>query len=559
MIILLLYWTSHFLIKSLCYFRYGKPRAASVIALTDGKLWALDRRVFKRVVLRPKDFRRDIIKILKKVELLKCLDVTQLQRLVDLLNEGHYKSGDYIITQGEKGETFYIVEHGTCDCVINIPDQPPKTVMKLQESSYFGERALLESKPRAANVIATSDVDVLYIDKTAFEEVFGSLNKIIDEDRARREAIALMKLNGPQQINDVTLQGIVSTDSLGPLLLGSFKSTTINLCCRTFLLSDVVNNHFVDSTIRYLECAKILQSPNFVESFLTPKCISIIKQSNAIHLVLNSVIISDLGVFIRSHDKEIITLNNTENNASNNGNNNQVKYMVYLFACIVNALEILHNHNIIYRNVQPEGLYLDANGRIVLIDYRFSKIGLSHNNPNSKTFTICGASDYLSPEQISQIGHSYCVDLWSLGVLLYELTVGAHPFSSNTEVATYSKISQFGTKSFPALKFPDVFDANTKSLINQLLVPIPEARIGANGAFHQLKKHAFFSSFTNYWDTFNTTTSTNNNAIVSPFIKLTQMELKEILDEGMDNSLVSSFDKVTVSEEALSWVKNLDI
>lgn len=72
--------------------RYGKPRAASVRALTRGVLWALDRRVFKRVVLRPADSRREIIRALKRVELFKCLNVQQLQRLTDLLNEGAFSS-----------------------------------------------------------------------------------------------------------------------------------------------------------------------------------------------------------------------------------------------------------------------------------------------------------------------------------------------------------------------------------------------------------------------------------------------------------------------------------
>lgn len=66
---------------------YGKPRAASVIALAEGKLWALDRKIFKKVVMRSMDIRKDIIRVLKKVELLKCLNLQQRQRLADLLSE----------------------------------------------------------------------------------------------------------------------------------------------------------------------------------------------------------------------------------------------------------------------------------------------------------------------------------------------------------------------------------------------------------------------------------------------------------------------------------------
>ena len=518
---------------------YGKPRAASVIALTDGKLWSLDRRIFRKVVLRPKDFRREIIRTLKKVELLKCLNITQLQRLTDLLNEKTFKAGEMIIRQGEQGFTFYLIETGHCECSINSPDGgPPKVVMQLRDHNYFGERALLESKPRAANVTAVTDTKVLYIEKAAFEEVLGPLAQIIDEDRARREAIAASELSMPKTFADVQLQAVVSVDSLGPLLLGAFNSELCNLTCRTFLVTDVVKGSMTDSVARYLETAKLLQqsSQSHEKSTLIPSFLCSFKQSNAIHLVFESPVIADLSAFIRTHSTEFM---------ENDG------YLTYCFACIVSALERLHDNHIIYRAVQPETIYLDASGHVVLMDYRFCKLGLYGSN---KTFTICGASDYLAPEQISQIGHSYPVDLWGMGVLLYELSVGSHPFSSSTEVATYNKISSFGTKSFPTLKFPDSFSNDIKSLINQLLVPTPEARIGAGlNGFHSLKKHAFFRSFSQ-WETIHQTAQ-------SPVAAMARKELAELLQEKLDDSLVRQFDAPTDPQVVgdLAWLKNLEL
>jgi serine/threonine protein kinase len=84
------------------------------------------------------------------------------------------------------------------------------------------------------------------------------------------------------------------------------------------------------------------------------------------------------------------------------------------------------------------------------------------------------------------------VDLWALGVMLYELVTGQHPFSVSGEVATYSKIASYGTKSFQNLPFGDDVSAKAKALINKLVVPTPEARLGVSGGFHALKKHTFF-------------------------------------------------------------------
>jgi hypothetical protein len=80
--------------------------------------------MFKKVVLRPTDTRREIIRALKRVELFKCLNLGQLQRLTDLLHEAEYKRGDYIIRQGEMGDAFYIIVGGRCDCIVDIPMPP---------------------------------------------------------------------------------------------------------------------------------------------------------------------------------------------------------------------------------------------------------------------------------------------------------------------------------------------------------------------------------------------------------------------------------------------------
>jgi CRP-like cAMP-binding protein/serine/threonine protein phosphatase PrpC len=184
---------------------YGKPRAASVIASQDGILWALDRMAFRQILM--KTATPVLVKKLRQVEVLKSLNVQQLQRLSDILTEETFEDGEYIIRQGDAGETFYVITSGAASCtvkddggagrrisgasrsqVLNV-----KEVMRLKEGDYFGERALLNNEPRAANVIAVGTTKCLYIGRHAFEEVLGPLQDIIDEDRKQREAVEMKK------------------------------------------------------------------------------------------------------------------------------------------------------------------------------------------------------------------------------------------------------------------------------------------------------------------------------------------------------------------------------
>ena len=525
----------------LACFRYGKPRAATVIALTSGRLWALDRRVFRSVVMKSSNTqaRKEIIMSLQKVELFQCLNFQQFQRLADLLNEATFQEGDYIIRQGDKGDNFYLILSGRCDCTKTLDTGGELFLVQRKENEYFGERALLNAEPRAANVKAASAVKVLFIGKTAFDEVLGSLADLINEDRIRREALATAVNLSSQRLEGVNLSGLVTTDNLGPILVGSFGSPThsavVNssspstvstiqsLTIRTFILSEVDKHNMSDAALQFIEAIKIISVTSATDgnghrnvglSFL-PRLTTISRDVNAVHLLLDEAVVADMSSLVKASSKEGTYACDADT-------------YVYITACVVAALESLHGVGIIYRAVQPEGLYVTATGKIVLMDFRVCKVG----GVRDRTYTICGATDYLAPEQISQVGHSAPVDLWALGVMLYELLTGSHPFSLAGEVATYSKITSYGSKSFPDLPFADNVSPKAKSLINKLVVATPEARLGVSGGFIAIKKHPLFENV----DWFRL-----NSPNVSP-LRQAAMEVSTELDkDGINASIIESF------------------
>jgi serine/threonine protein phosphatase PrpC/CRP-like cAMP-binding protein len=165
---------------------YSKPRSASVIAITDGILWALDRPVFRRILV--KKSRREIARVLRQVDVLRSLNLHQLSQLCDVFTEVEFAAGESIISQGEVGDTFYILEAGSAMVTMDDGDgKPVRELRRLRPYSYFGERALLLSEPRSANVVAVSPVRCLVLSQNAFEQVLGPLQGIIDEDRKARE------------------------------------------------------------------------------------------------------------------------------------------------------------------------------------------------------------------------------------------------------------------------------------------------------------------------------------------------------------------------------------
>ncbi|KAJ3307944.1 hypothetical protein HDU76_004235 [Blyttiomyces sp. JEL0837] len=148
---------------------------------------------------------------------------------------------------------------------------------------------------------------------------------------------------------------------------------------------------------------------------------------------------------------------------------------------VILAFEYLHGMNIIYRDLKPENLLIDAEGHIKITDFGFAK------EVPDQTWTLCGTPDYLAPEIIQAKGYGKPVDWWALGVLIYEMIAGHPPFFDDDPFKLYEKIL------ICKLKFPPHFDALAKDLVKRLLTPDLSKRYGnlKNGT-EDIKRHKWF-------------------------------------------------------------------
>jgi cAMP-dependent protein kinase regulator len=161
---------------------YDSPRAATVrVATPTALLWGVDRQSFRQLVLTSTLKKRRMYEsFLQEVPILQTLTNYERSTLADAFQEKVVSKGDKVISQGEDGDaSFYIVAEGAARVTADVGGSE-RDLKSLTKGDYFGEIALLERKPRAANVVVESDkATMLYIEGDAFHRLLGNISDIL--------------------------------------------------------------------------------------------------------------------------------------------------------------------------------------------------------------------------------------------------------------------------------------------------------------------------------------------------------------------------------------------
>lgn len=147
---------------------------------------------------------------------------------------------------------------------------------------------------------------------------------------------------------------------------------------------------------------------------------------------------------------------------------------------VLRALNYLHSLSppVLHRDLKPENV-LCIRDRYVLADFGWS------NLDNNLRNTFCGTPDYLAPEMINGQGHNEKLDIWTVGVLFYELIVGRPPFSSKEKITNKRLQQKMIEKNIMEMKFdiPEGITMEAVTGLKRLMAPQPASRPSAKEAF----------------------------------------------------------------------------
>ena len=263
------------------------------------------------------------------------------------------------------------------------------------------------------------------------------------------------------KITDFTIVKELGSGSFGRVYLVTHKKTKANYAIKAIDKRNKANIEEKPYFRREVEVMYKIHHPNVIKLY------SHFEDNNFCYFIMEYIAKGNMFGLIPTDKKKRIS----------------TQLVANLIKDIISAVYFLHNMSppIIHRDIKPENVLLADNFVAKLTDFGWS----NYIQEDQKRTTVCGTPIYLAPEIIKEQGHDERVDIWCIGVLLFELTTGTVPFPGNDIESLENNILKL------RIQWPKEINVDAKNLISKILKLDPNARISLS----DMLKHPFITKY----------------------------------------------------------------
>ncbi|CAD8173016.1 unnamed protein product [Paramecium octaurelia] len=398
-----------------------------------------------------------------KSEVLQQLSKIQLEKIAQRAKIDNYKEGQVIVEAGKACDKLIVVLEGVM--TNSKSDLVPKGLC-------FGDQFLMREKYGQiidSEYAMVRDGVLATISYQSLFDIFGGdLETALKKNENSHEK-KITQLGERADASHISFEDLIYIEKIGQGQFGKVylvKHKSIN---KMFVLKSVSKASIINQMLE----KHILQERTVMEQCNFPFIMGFVRTFQ------DDIFIYFLVEYLRGMELFDVMRNMGP----------LTKYDTQFYvATMILALEYLHSKSIVYRDLKPENIMVNDAGYICLKSFWAAKPLIK--SKNYRTYTIIGTPHYMAPEILLGKGYSFNVDLWSMGICMYELMCGKVPYAEEQDdpYEIYEEIMN------TQLKFPTfIGDGQAKKFMEQLLSKQPETRLGSS--FSALKANPWFEDF----------------------------------------------------------------
>uniref|UniRef100_H2YN13 cGMP-dependent protein kinase n=1 Tax=Ciona savignyi TaxID=51511 RepID=H2YN13_CIOSA len=451
---------------------YHSPRVWSCKCVRQGAVWFVTREEFGAVVKQHDNYsrKREVFNFLKSIPTFQKIDRPQLKQIVQSSKLQHFGQGDYVINQGSLVSFVYVIKEGEVS-VTRYRNHIFINKHVLRKGQWFGSVTGLQRHQN--NVIAAGINSFMTSSNDGVTDVnvgASLVRRVLDPDGSGSE----ITKSSSGRLAGINLEDFNVVATIGNGAFGSVDLVALASDNTTaFAVKKMSNDNITSADPQHVTNEMKIQSMTSQECPFIVSLYTTFKDNRNIYFVMEFCPGGELFTLLTS-------AKSFDLNASR-----------FYTACVVEALSFLHSGGVVFRDLKPENLVLDRQGYCKLTDFGFAK-KLS-NRSHLKTYTFCGTPECMAPEILLYQAHSFPVDLWALGVFIFELVVGKAPFRNKNKDELGQSILR-GIE--PKLKVTNRIDDVTMNIVEQLCQLRANERLGAGGkGLNEVTNHPWFNGF----------------------------------------------------------------
>ena len=318
--------------------------------------------------------------------------------LLDRMTSIQVKKGERFISQGDEGHTFYVIQEGSC--VVNVEKNGTKhAISRLRSGDIVGEIALLTGEPRTANVDAETDMVLWCLTRKQFDSLATDYPDLLDflTDLITRR-FSTEKVTANKTIGKYVISEIIGRGGWSIVYKGLHKSLNMPVAIKMLKHDMAMNKEFAEKFHNEAKTVASLNHDNIVRVY------DIEELFRTIFIIMEYLEGLPLDYILYRMPK--LT----------------VPKALDILLQVCTGLSYAHDQGIVHQDIKPANIFIQLDGRTKIVDF-----GLSCP-PGTIDCSLPGTIYYMSPEQIEGETIDERTDIYSFGIMAYEMLTGQRPF-----------------------------------------------------------------------------------------------------------------------------------